>query len=104
MSSSLYERMYLVSPHVCEKALDKNEEEGLNLPSGTCLSYPVLPSSFADMARQIYYERENTKSQLSSPTSTVDVISRVQKEMTNVLNNEDMEVDKKTAHLQPTDV
>ena len=34
MSSSLYERMYLVSPHVLEKALDKNEEEGLKLLAG----------------------------------------------------------------------
>ena len=61
MSSSLYERMYLVSPDVMEKALDKNEEEGLNLPRA-CLSYPVLWTSAADMARHIYYERENTKS------------------------------------------
>ena len=81
--------MYLVSPDVSEKALDKNKEEGLNLPSGTCPSYPVLQTSATDMARQIYYERENTKSRLSL------TISRVQKEMNDVLNNKDMEVEEK---------
>ena len=42
MSSSLYICMYLVSPDILEKALDKNEKEGSNLPSRTCPSYPVL--------------------------------------------------------------
>ena len=35
MSTSLSKLMYLVSPDVLEKALDKNEEEGSNVPSGT---------------------------------------------------------------------
>lgn len=78
-----------------KKALDKNEEEGSNLPSGTCPLYPVLRASPADTARQIYYEGENIKSRLSPTTGTVDAISRVQKEMTDVLNDEDMDVEEK---------
>ena len=62
MSSSLYERMYLLCPDVLEKALDKNEEEGSNLLSRTFPSYPVLSTPATDTARQVYYERENTKS------------------------------------------
>ena len=45
--------MYLVSPNVLEKALNKNEEQGSSLPSGTCPLYPVLRTSAADTARQI---------------------------------------------------
>ena len=85
--------MYLVSPDILEKALDKNEEEGSNLLSRT--SYPVLSTSTADTTRQICYEREITKSRLSPTTGTVDNISLVQKEMTDVLNDEDMDVEEK---------
>ena len=87
--------MYLVSPDVSEKALDKNKEEGLNLPSGTCPSYPVLQTSATDMARQIYYERENTKSRLSL------TISRAKRNERRAKRHGG---GRKTAHLQLTDV
>ena len=69
-------RTYVLSQSRIGKVLDKNEEEGLNLTSWTCNSYPVPRTSAADTAIQIYYERENTKSQLFPTTSTVDTVPR----------------------------
>ena len=69
--------------------------DGSNLSSGTCLSYSVLTTFPTDMGRQIYFEWENTKSRLFLTIGTVDAISRVQKEMTNMLNDEYMDMEEK---------